>query len=283
MNRDLLSIGKMAEINHTTVPALRLYDQMGLLKPAYVDEMTGYRYYNIRQNARLDMIQYMKELGMELKEIKAILDREDIAMIESLLVSKQESVNRKINDLIIQKEAIIRTVESIERYRKSPSPGTMTLEYIAKRRIYSVNTGINFYEHGIDTYEMILKQLKDDLISNHLPEIYYCNAGTILRQADFEAQNYVSDTMFVFIDRHFPKPSAVRTVEDGMYACIYSDSFDREKEYAAKLLRFCQDNHYQISGDYLCEVLMEFDVFDHDQRTMFLRLQVPVTFSRKDH
>ena len=45
---------------------------MGLLKPCYVDEQTHYRYYEIKQNARLDMIQYMKELGMELREIKEI-------------------------------------------------------------------------------------------------------------------------------------------------------------------------------------------------------------------
>ena len=35
-------------------------------------EQTHYRYYDIKQNACLDMIQYMKELGMELKEIKEI-------------------------------------------------------------------------------------------------------------------------------------------------------------------------------------------------------------------
>ena len=37
-----------------------------------MDEQTHYRYYDIKQNACLDMIQYMKELGMELKEIKEI-------------------------------------------------------------------------------------------------------------------------------------------------------------------------------------------------------------------
>ena len=37
-----------------------------------MDEQTHYRYYGIKQNACLDMIQYMKELGMELKEIKEI-------------------------------------------------------------------------------------------------------------------------------------------------------------------------------------------------------------------
>lgn len=30
MKRNLLSIGKMAEMNQTTVPTLRLYDQLGL-------------------------------------------------------------------------------------------------------------------------------------------------------------------------------------------------------------------------------------------------------------
>ena len=37
-----------------------------------MDEQTHYRYYEIKQNACLDMIQYMKELGMELKEIKEL-------------------------------------------------------------------------------------------------------------------------------------------------------------------------------------------------------------------
>lgn len=60
---------------------------MGLLKPCYVDEQTHYRYHDIKQNARLDMIQYMKELGMELKEIPvpeivqgslAVVDRKSV-------------------------------------------------------------------------------------------------------------------------------------------------------------------------------------------------------------
>jgi DNA-binding transcriptional MerR regulator len=55
MKGDYLSIGQMAEINHTTIPTLRLYDQMGLLKPSQVDAESGYRYYNIRQNARLHL------------------------------------------------------------------------------------------------------------------------------------------------------------------------------------------------------------------------------------
>ena len=64
MKNNYLSIGEMAKMNHTTISTLRLYDEMDLLKPAYVNEATNYRYYDIKQNARLDLIQYMKELQM---------------------------------------------------------------------------------------------------------------------------------------------------------------------------------------------------------------------------
>ena len=64
MNKALLSIGKMAALNRLSVSTLRLYDEKGLLKPRYIDPETGYRYYSIDQNARLDVIVYMKELGM---------------------------------------------------------------------------------------------------------------------------------------------------------------------------------------------------------------------------
>lgn len=66
MQDELLSIGKMAEMNRLTVATLRLYDELGLLHPRRKDPESGYRYYDMAQNARLDMIAYMKELGMSL-------------------------------------------------------------------------------------------------------------------------------------------------------------------------------------------------------------------------
>ena len=56
MNNDYLSIGEMAKMNHITVTTLRLYDELDLLKPVYVNPETNYRYYDIKQNARFDSI-----------------------------------------------------------------------------------------------------------------------------------------------------------------------------------------------------------------------------------
>lgn len=40
MNNDYLSIGEMAKMNHITVTTLRLYDELDLLKPVYVNPET---------------------------------------------------------------------------------------------------------------------------------------------------------------------------------------------------------------------------------------------------
>lgn len=282
MSKEYLSIGEMARMNGTTVPTLRLYDRLGLLKPRHVDEESGYRYYDIKQNARFDMIQYMKELGMALKEIGALLACEDPLLIKSVLQKKRAQAEENIRRMELQLSAIDRTVEGIERWRKSPGAGATTLEYIPSRRIYSMHTDVNFYDHSIDTYEIILKQLKEELIRRGLPQIYYCNAGTVLPRDDFLALNFVSHKIFVFADANFPLPAETEEIPNDMFACIYLDDFDSEREYAARLLDFCSANGYSPTGDYLCEVLMELSVFESARRSMFLRLQVPVSFENQN-
>ena len=276
MNNDYLSIGEMAKMNHIT---LRLYDELDLLKPVYVNPETNYRYYDIKQNARLDLIQYMKELQMNLKEIKELLDKEDINLIEAILIKKKQQLSIQINDLQRTKDAISRTIYSLERYRKSPPSGTITLEYIDRRRIYVMHTNINFYEHDLNVYEYLLTQLKNDLIAHHYPQIYYCNAGTFLNKERFLKQEFISDRIFVFVDDHFPEKE-IQVIENGMYACIYLDDFHQEINYAKRLLDYCKMNHLTICGDYICEVLSELSIFDHHERSMFLRLQVPVSFEK---
>lgn len=93
MQEELLPIGKMAALNRVSISTLRLYDEKGLLKPRYTDPQTGYRYYHIDQNARLDMIVYMKELGMSLSQIRDALEQEDMSLIEELLSQKNEQIH----------------------------------------------------------------------------------------------------------------------------------------------------------------------------------------------
>lgn len=72
-----LTIGEMARHNGISVQRLRLYSNMGLLEPAWVDEQTGYRYYSTEQSERLLLIQSLQYVGMSLKELKALFEQPD--------------------------------------------------------------------------------------------------------------------------------------------------------------------------------------------------------------
>mgnify|MGYP002957577153 FL=1 len=96
----------------------------------------------------------------------------------------------------------------------------------------------------------------------------------------FEEQIFYSNEIFIFVDDNFPLQDRVQKIENGMYACIYLDDFHQEINYAKRLLDYCKMNHLTICGDYICEVLSELSIFDHHERSMFLRLQVPVSFEK---
>lgn len=88
--------------------------------------------------------------------------------------------------------------------------------------------------------------------------------------------NFYSNEIFIFADDNFPVSDNVRELDNGMYACIYTESFDDERTYAARLLDYCHSNNLHICGDYVCEEINEMNIFDSQTRSMYLRLQVPV-------
>lgn len=69
MKEELLSIGEFAKLRGVSVKSLRYYERVGALKPAYVNEESGYRYYSINQISDLDTVTTFIELGVPLKEI----------------------------------------------------------------------------------------------------------------------------------------------------------------------------------------------------------------------
>ncbi|BCI60920.1 MerR family transcriptional regulator [[Clostridium] leptum] len=276
-----LTIGQMAKLNGVSQQTLRFYDKMGLLSPVYRGEDNRYRYYNIRQSAVLDIIQYMKSLGISLKDIKHQLDSQDLDYIEKALRQKQRQIDEEIRDLKFQRRAIERTVESFERYRSAPPDGSILMEYIGKRQMYRIDAGINFYDHDLETYEEMLRQLRERLMADRLPQIYFCNAGTILRRDRLLKGDFYSTEVFVFVDQEFVPETHMETVPAGNYLCIYCDNFYKEKEYVQRLMGYINNQGYQVCGDYLCEAIAEIPMVERQQRGMFLRLQVPVKFHEK--
>jgi len=297
---DTVPIGRMAALNGVSVQALRLYDRLGLLVPERVDDSSGYRYYSIKQCARLDAIQHLQALGLSLKEIRDQLGREDSGALAAFLEAQRLLVHRRAAEIERMGRAVDRAIDNCRRYKTAPTEGLIVLERLPERRIFRYDGGTDIYERGLEGYEEILRRLKAVVALRGLPMIYFCNVGSIVRRADLEASRLRSTEIFLFVDEDFaPERSdlgtsapegaefapggdagamGIETIPEGTFACLYFEGFSKELAFADKLLSHIAANGMSIAGDYLCEVVAELPLFPKDERAMLIKLQIPVAF-----
>ncbi|MEU5795801.1 MerR family transcriptional regulator [Streptomyces sp. NPDC047813] len=76
VHEDLLTIGAFAARARLSAKALRLYDRLGLLAPAYVDGSSGYRYYRAAQVERARLVALLRQLDMPLARIAEVTGAE---------------------------------------------------------------------------------------------------------------------------------------------------------------------------------------------------------------
>ncbi len=69
-----MKIGEFARTVGTRISVLRHYDREDLLCPVFIDKFTGYRYYDETQSKRYNQIVSLKDAGLTLNEIKAVLN-----------------------------------------------------------------------------------------------------------------------------------------------------------------------------------------------------------------
>ena len=84
MTVKLLTIGEFARAARLSPKALRLYDELGLLRPFRVDEWSGYRYYAPSQLERARLVAWLRRLGMPLAQIGAVVESPPAEAAESV-------------------------------------------------------------------------------------------------------------------------------------------------------------------------------------------------------
>jgi DNA-binding transcriptional MerR regulator len=83
----MLSIGDFSRMTYLSVKALRHYHDVGVLEPASIDPSTGYRFYLPSQVGLAQMIRRLRDLGMPLDEVRAIVSAPDGDTRDATLVA----------------------------------------------------------------------------------------------------------------------------------------------------------------------------------------------------
>lgn len=125
-----------AELAGVTVRALHHYDRLALLRPART--RTGYRMYCLRDLERLEKIVALKCVGVPLKQIKTVLDRDSRALPDVLHAQRRalEGKRRRLD----------RAIAAIAEAERSLQPG-QPMDPALLRRIIEV---IEMSDHAED-------------------------------------------------------------------------------------------------------------------------------------
>lgn len=88
-NKDaMFTIGQFAALHDINKKTLMWYDEVGLLKPAWVSEENGYRYYTYHQSSTLETILMLRELNVSIGDIQAFMKTRSPIALKSLLEVK---------------------------------------------------------------------------------------------------------------------------------------------------------------------------------------------------
>ena len=112
----MIRIGDFSKLSRVSIKALRLYDEMGLLRPVDVDRFTGYRYYEFDQLPRLYRILALKDLGFSLEEIGRLLEGElSVEQMRGMLRLRQTEIKQKVEEEAARLERVELWLREIEQ------------------------------------------------------------------------------------------------------------------------------------------------------------------------
>ena len=222
-----MQIKEFAEFTGVSVRTLHYYDEIGLLKPAFVDRFTGYRYYDENSVIRMQEILFYRELDFSLKSIGEILsspnyDKEKALKEQKhLLTLKKERLERLISaiDGAVKGENVMKVFDNseFEKYKAEAQEKwgqtDAYKEHEEKTKDYSKEKWNNLAEdmdNIMQQFSLCMRngenpdsneaQTLVKTLQNHITENYYNCTNQILAGL---GQMYVADERFkANIDKH---------------------------------------------------------------------------------
>lgn len=237
-------IGEFSKMVKLTVKTLRFYDDVGLLKPAYTDEFTGYRYYTMQQLFPVQQIIALRQAGFSIQEIQYVLSGKNLT----------ELLERKHIELTAEKEQAnqrLLRLASIKQY------------YLEEQKMDYHAIVKTIPEQIVYSKELLVKDFSDyqTLIPAIGEEIAACNPTLKCAVPDYCYVEYI-DGEYKEHNFHVKYVEAVetfgketkdikfQTLPETQVACVmHKGAYENLREAYAYLMKWIDSNDYQIVGN----------------------------------
>lgn len=225
---------------------LRHYDEIGLLKPAWVDPANQYRYYSADQLPRLNRIVALKDLGFSLEQIATLL-KEDLSteQLKGMLKLRRA-------ELEAEQEAVAGTLAQIDARLnrlqvKAFTPGyEVTIRSIPTQRMAGIRQRIKLGSSSVsDLFEELETYVAGFGARAPLPPVM------LYHDEDYPEGGEDIEVM-VPIERRVPPSDriSVRDLEavERMACLVHTGGYDRLWEAFSVLLGWVESNGHGITG-----------------------------------
>ena len=254
----MFRIGDFSNLSQVSIKALRFYDEVGLLKPTFVDGATGYRYYSANLLLRLNRILVFKELGFSLDEIASLLqDNLNPGQVRQALRNKRIDLSRRI----AKEQARLVQVESwlmqIEREASRVPDYEITIRELVPQWVASLRDRLSSYDEASALFTELNRYLKRHNANGRHAARWHVCAG----QGDS-----IDCEALVLLSRPVPesKRIAVYELPAGANACVIHEGTDETiPEAYVAAHSWINSNGYKIDGP-PCELYWQGGVTQSD-------------------
>ena len=267
----MYSIGIFSKMNRITTKTLRYYNEIGLLKPAYIDELTGYRYYSSKELSRINRIIALKQLGLSLADIKEIID--EPKGIEFYLKVREQELRKNI---LIESEKLL----SVQNYRKRLR-GEVIMTYNPVLRslpeviVASMRVNVESYNNYFEVVPKMGEEMK--LLGAECAEPAYC--FNIYHDGEYKESDIDVEVCEAVVDycndSEIVKFKQVKGVDIAL-CILHKGSYDLFREAYAFAYEWIKDNKYKIIG--LSRESYIDGIWNKDDESEWLtEIQIPIT------
>lgn len=206
---EYLTIGELAKTNSVSVKALRYYEKIGILKPAYINPHNGYRYYTPKQSLIVSFIITFLELNIPLKNFKNYI-HDDTLDTDKLLFDSSALLNKELQRL----QFIKNKITNISRHIQESSDCLKQRKYqkYFSQRYFVItpaNSNILFNKDYIRKINELYKDIEE---KNLIP--LYQNGIIYMKE-----NNKITAYIFVEIEQPLQKFNHIISIPKGLFSC----------------------------------------------------------------
>ncbi len=245
----MLTIGEFSRLTRVPAKTLRYYDEIDLFKPARVDSLNSYRYYNLAQLPRLYRIMALKGLGLSLEQIKNVLD-EDLSLEElrGMLRLKQAELQQMMADVQQQLDDVELKLQQLDQQGSLLSQYAVLVKDVSPMKIVLARDIVPFKAHLKETLYSLFVSIREFLSQQHIQPV---GSGMTLyfdeeyRETDIQ----VGAAMPIDADISSNVQISVETLPGHLMVSTvhYGDLAKMGNAYAA-ILEWLEASPYQIVG-----------------------------------